>query len=69
MPPLPPSFVDAVEKAIRAMQDAGMVPSIQRLEATMGGNPDMIREATKDLLKQNRIGTLPLDQPQTAVKD
>jgi hypothetical protein len=68
---LTPSFLNDVEKAIKHMHSIGMIPSIQRLEVMMkrghgAADADMIRQATEELLKQKRIQTLPLDQPDTA---
>jgi hypothetical protein len=71
MATLTPSFLNDVEKAIKHMQSIGMVPSIQRLEVMMkrgygAADAAMIRQATEELLEQERIQTLPLDQPDTA---
>ncbi len=65
------SFLDDVEKTINDMWKVGMVPSIQRLEVLLKdrhfATADMIREATKELLNKDRITSLPLDQPDTAI--
>jgi hypothetical protein len=63
------SFLDDVEKTINDMWNVGIVPSIQRLEVALKdrhfADADTIREATKELLDQGRIKSLPLDQPGT----
>lgn len=62
-------FLDDVEETIKGMWGIGMIPSIQRLEVMMkdkhGANADMLRDAAKELLKQNRIASLPIDQPES----
>ena len=64
------SFLDDVQKAIEGMWNMGIVPSIQRLEVALKdrhfADGYTIREATKKLLDQDRIKSLPLDQPETA---
>jgi hypothetical protein len=63
-----PSVVDSIETAIKALWASGIIPTIQGLEVTTGVNADTIREATQELLKQGRIRSVPLDQPETAIK-
>jgi hypothetical protein len=63
MPPIDANAVASVESAINALWKNGIVPSIQGLESTTGLDADTVRQATEELLKQNRISSLPLDQP------
>lgn len=65
---LNPSVVDSIESAINAMWSNGVIPSIQRLEVTTGLDAETIREATKELERQGRIKSLPLDQPETSMR-